>query len=662
MTNFTANGDGSDNVIQDPNWTINDFVTSHMGDGNDRYVGWGAGYLVYGEGGNDTVSSGFMGGTSYGGDGNDDLRGQATGQTNTMYGEAGDDLLWPWGGYASGTASAYGGSGRDWFTDAQGTGTNLFDGGEGFDWVETPSSDAIAVSLLAGTGSGGFAAGNTYVAIEGLSGSSGSDSLTGDGASNVLMGGDGADTLAGGGDADVLIGFSIQNFMLNYSNARGSTVANPLSPSTTGAYEAGAPTDDGAADSLLGGAGDDVLLGGLGPDTLNGGSGFDTASYLSHGTAVSVNLQTGAVSGDTAAGDVLVSIENLTGSRAADALTGNSGVNVLRGGAGADTLDGGANSDVMYGGADSDEYWVDRAGDKTIENPGEGTADTVHSLVSRTLGANIENLVLEGGAGIQGIGNAAANAITGNDGNNAIQGLEGNDTLDGGAGNDTLSGGAGADRMIGGAGNDSYYVDDAGDQTVEETAGGAGGIDTVFTTLGGVVLAANIENLRQQGTGDLDGSGNGLNNRIYGTTGKNLLRGFDGADTIDGKDGADTLEGGGGNDTLTGGGGADVHRFTGPTTGVDTITDFSRNFDRFDLGGGTFSALSIAPNGDAVLTHAGGAVRVQGPPNLTLAQWNALVLPAALAAEQPLHSAGAAWHGADTGALWAPGHADWALA
>ena len=54
-----------------------------------------------------------------------------------------------------------------------------------------------------------------------------------------------------------------------------------------------------------------------------------------------VNLAAGTASGGDAAGDILIEIENLTGSAHGDSLTGNSLSNVLTGGDGADTLIGG---------------------------------------------------------------------------------------------------------------------------------------------------------------------------------------------------------------------------------------------------------------------------------------------------------------------------------
>ena len=100
----------------------------------------------------------------------------------------------------------------------------------------------------------------------------------------------------------------------------------------------------------------------------------------------------------------------------------------------------------------------------------------------------MENLVLQGGADLQGFGNALANAIFGNSGNNLIDG------------------GAGADVMSGGAGNDTYFVDNAGDAVIE---GPGQGNDMVFAS-GNYGLTPDVETLVLQGTADLQGFGNAL--------------------------------------------------------------------------------------------------------------------------------------------------------
>ena len=248
----------------------------------------------------------------------------------------------------------------------------------------------------------------------------------------------------------------------------------------------------------------------------------------------------------SAATGVVAAFNSITGTGAANTLIGTElpdfiqglgGNDTLEGGAGNDTLDGGTGSDSMTGGTGDDVYVVNLTTDVVVELPDEGT-DTVQSApLNYTLGDNVENLVLLGAATRHGTGNAADNVLTGNNGANQLLGLDGNDTLIGNGGNDTLIGGTGADSMVGGTGNDLYFVDDAGDQTVEVAGGGN---DDVRTTLAVHVLADQIEILRFNGVGNFAGTGNALNNVIFGGTGN---------DTLDGGAGNDNMRGGAGDDT-----------------------------------------------------------------------------------------------------------------
>jgi Ca2+-binding RTX toxin-like protein len=210
--------------------------------------------------------------------------------------------------------------------------------------------------------------------------------------------------------------------------------------------------------------------------------------------------------------------QTLIGTEGADILTARSGDDSLQGlgandqlfgGAGNDVLDGGAGADSMSGGLGNDTYVVDNAADVVTENANEGV-DTVQSSVTWTLGNNVENLTLTGAAAINGTGNALDNVLTGNSAANIFKGGLGNDT----------------------------YVVGAGD-TVSESANQ--GTDMVIADFN-YTLGSNVENLTLAGTGDINGTGNTLNNVLTGNGGANVLNG---------STGADTLIGGAGNDSYT---------------------------------------------------------------------------------------------------------------
>ena len=59
----------------------------------------------------------------------------------------------------------------------------------------------------------------------------------------------------------------------------------------------------------------------------------------------------------------------------------------------------------MLGGAGNDAYFVDNVNDTVVENLDEGS-DTVFATAHFGLAANVENLILQGAADLQGYGNS----------------------------------------------------------------------------------------------------------------------------------------------------------------------------------------------------------------------------------------------------------------
>ena len=312
----------------------------------------------------------------------------------------------------------------------------------------------------------------------------------------------------------------------------------------------------GGNDTLTGLGGNDLLDGGTGNDTMTGGGGNDTYRVDSIGDNVvefgGGNDTVEASISWSLAADVFVENLTLTGV-GNNSATGNGLNNVITGNAGSNWIDGGAGADTMQGGLGNDRYVVDNAGDVVVEALGAGT-EWVYSSVTHTLEANVENMVLTGGAAINGYGNNLANTIFGNSANNVLDGR------------------AGTDTMYGGLGNDSYYVDSSLDIASENFNAGT---DKVFSSATNYTLGANIENMllltQFFAPSGVNGTGNGLANTMEGNLLGNQLNGMGGNDVIFGYGGNDTIDGGTGNDSMFGGTGNDV--FVVDSTS-DSVTEF----------------------------------------------------------------------------------------
>ena len=281
-----------------------------------------------------------------GGSGGDTITGSNA--KETLHGSIGNDILN--GGLDADTLD--GGPGAD----------TLYGGSTENGDVVTYANSGAGVTIFAGVGSGGDAAGDVLSRIEIYIGSAHGDSLAG------VLGVN--ETFYGGGGDDVLIGYSATDptdsgadayyggegwDSVNYSSAAGGVTASLATGRGTGGAAAqdiyffierlvGALGNDtlsgsAAADTLEGFDGNDTLQGGAGGDTLIGGAGIDTVSWASSASAVTFAATTGAA-GD-AAGDVLAQVEADIGSAHPDARVGRAFIS--------DTVYGGAGDDFLGG-------------------------------------------------------------------------------------------------------------------------------------------------------------------------------------------------------------------------------------------------------------------------------------------------------------------------
>jgi serralysin len=426
-----------------------------------------------------------------------------------------------------------------------------------------------------------------------LSGSSAADWIYGYGGNDTLLGMDGADYIDGGDGADTIID--------NDGNS-----------------------PDLFADTLHGGNGDDWVFAGY-LDNAYGGSGFDTLILrLDYAPgAVSIDFSgiwagsTYTISGATISG--FEGFHWITGSQYDDVmisgtptgrsseLSGLAGNDVLIGGAGTDylTAHGLDLNDIYYDevyGGNGDDVLSIGIGDYADGGSGNDRLVLDIGLSGTGLNLNFAALLALGSATLAGasiisvedIGRVSGSAY--NDVLNAgtdtyatrLEGRDGDDTLVTGSGPNTLDGGVGADHMTGGAGHDEYIVDNIGDVVVEYAGGGN---DLVRSSIS-YTLGSEVEQLVLTGAAAIDGTGNSLDNNMFGNGANNTLWGGAGSDTMNGEGGDDIVIGGAGRDLMTGGTGADTFVFAdGDFAGLnyltsDRIYDFSQaQGDRIRLDG-----------------------------------------------------------------------------
>ncbi|MGO1078944.1 hypothetical protein [Inquilinus sp. CA228] len=508
------------------------------------------------------------------------------GGANRLEGGAGADALRGGGG----ADRLYGGEGEDVLDG--GAGGDVLDGGAGVDTVDySASGGGVSVNLSAGHGAGGDAEGDSYRDIERVIGSAYGDVLIGDGGADWLEGGAGADRLCGDAGVDTA----------SYAGSAAGVMVDLAAGQGRGGDAEGDVLV--GIENVIGSAYDDVIVASAAANRIEGGAGADAVSYADSAAGVTVDLSGGRRGhGGDAEGDVLVGIENVTGSAYDDVIVASAAANRIEGGAGNDmvsyggsaagvTVDlsggrrghgGDAEGDVLVGienvlGSAHDDAIVASAAANRIEG---GAGVDMVSYANSTAGVMVDLATGEGHGGdaegdvlveienVAGsayddviVASAAANRIEGGTGNDMVSygGSAAGVTVDlsGGRG---LGGDAEGDVLVRienvlGSAHDDAIVASAAANRIEGGAGVdavsyAGSTVGVWVDLGGgVTLGGDAEGDVLVGIENVIGSAWG--DVLIGDAGANALWGGAGDDVLLGGLGADTLEGGAGMDTVS---------------------------------------------------------------------------------------------------------------
>jgi Ca2+-binding RTX toxin-like protein len=567
-----------------------------------------------------------------------------------------------------------GGSGNDSLLGSGGD--NVLEGGLGDDTLngeggnDTASyaSATVNVSVNLGTGVATGVGADTLVNIENVLGGSGDDTITGSAANNKLDGGAGADSLIGGAGNDTYVVDNVLDVVseLNSSGADAGGVDTVLIKGVIATYTLGSYIENliytgsvdfvgvgnGLANKITGGLGNDSLSGGDGNDTLDGGLGVDTLVGGNGDDVYIVNHVSDGVTELTGQGvdQVNTKLYSLSLFDNVEMLkyigennfygVGNGLDNTITGGGGKDTLDGGAGSDNLLGGKGNDVYIVDNINDVVVEAQDEGQDEVrISSLLTYTLGSNIEELTYTGTGTFHVIGNALDNVFSATSfGNHTFDGQGGQDQIFyagvqgdliislitgsarivnlslsdsllnienvvGGRGNDSIVGSAGDNYLWGGAGNDTLLGGD-GDDVLEGGDGinhldGGAGSNTVsyITLLSGVNIDLSrseqiITNTQRDSLTNIQNVvGTDDNDSLTGNAADNYLFGAEGDDSLVGGAGDDTLEGGWGDDSLDGGLGINTASYASAEEGV--IVDLSTTTLQNTVGAGWDQLVNI---------------------------------------------------------------------
>ncbi|RZJ44426.1 MAG: calcium-binding protein, partial [Brevundimonas sp.] len=458
--------------------------------------------------------------------------GDAWGRGNTLFGHGGNDTL-------------NGGTGGDWLNG--GTGDDIVYGGDETDPTSTTYGD-------------------------GIDGAEGNDTLYGGAGRDVIVGGDGGDLIEGGDGNDILYhdgdGLTGTDGVMTLQDGFGNSYTVPVRGFLAGDRRA----EDGAADTVNGGEGNDFIYLGVG-DSADGGAGGDTVevNFRGRSSALTLDMTTGPAAAITAAsGGTFLNVErfDVVGTVFNDVITGGADGSILYGEAGEDRVDGGAGNDSVAGGAFTNssrinDVWGSRFDDGQRDTlfGGEGNDGvSVGLLDTADGGAGTDSLLVTLDGLTQGVtldlttGDRFATiaAVTGGTYVNfetisALHTTEQDDVI--------RSLGVASIYTFGG--NDTVYADD-----VTNTLGLGDGDDLAYGMGGNDLILGGFGNDRMYGGAGSD--------TIYADVDYDPTQAVgSGADFLDGGEGVDSLYGGAGDDVIVGGAGGD--RILGEA-GTDTVS------------------------------------------------------------------------------------------
>lgn len=547
------------------------------------------------------------------------------GGADTIDGGAGDDFLsasgFPMSGI-DGIDIVRGGSGNDTISGSEGEdqlfgddgddvisalAANTINGGAGFDQLLLDLRSAAANIVITSTASGFSASGvaldaSNVEAVVGLDSGSGDDRFTVtapfEDVTYRFSGGSGFDVFSTD-YSGYTFGITVDLFGIQITNARGGanlfdvealniktgTGHDSLSGGAAADTLIGGAGDDRfgfavGADRIDGGDGDDIVIGFSGPATLNGGAGIDRITLDDSATTVGrvydlLNL----VSADFVfRGATVRNFERFT----------------LVAGSGDDTFNFASLGDghAVDGSGGSDAINIDLSGSAFAISALAGSIG-LQSTSASLMYVNFEFAAITGTALDDSIdggtttptvfdirGGGGSDLLIGGAKNDSLDGDAGLDEIDGGGGNDVLDGGADVDRLTGGDGDDLLLGGDGDDRIVwdagRDALDGGAGFDRVDFSEAASGLNVNLANRTVIAGGALAGGvyaggfvedsiisieriiGSMFADRLVASNAGSEIDGNDGSDRISGLNGSDRIFGGVGDDTIDGGVGDDL--------------------------------------------------------------------------------------------------------